>query len=418
MKKKQIFLIAFISFFLFGTISVSASSAKTLGDLRKIYNDLLEEKKKNEALSKEAKAEIARKEAAVKKAESDIHAAEEEMEVATEKIEESNKKIEESNKKIEKLTKEVEKVLLYLQQMKGQNAYVEYVSGASTMTELITRIAAVEQISDHIQNTMKELEEEVKNLKEEVKKNEELKKELEKKKVELEKQAAEYKKIIAQNYAKLEEYDKYAPDIEDSIVAAKKDLDMNVNQCQEKLGRTTDDVLLADCSNVPLNSGWLKPVNSGIIMSEVGARWGSYHNALDIGGPSPYEGTPVYAAAAGKVRATLERQSCGGNMLFIDVVVNGQEYLTYYYHLLRFNVKVGDIVDQGTIIGWVGGYSTSTTHGGYDYCTTGAHLHFGVATGFYDPRRPSPQQGRVIIPPGFPNKYGWRFNSRYDMYQG
>ncbi len=418
MKKKQIFLIAFISFFLFGTISVSASSAKTLGDLRKIYNDLLEEKKKNEALSKEAKAEIARKEAAVKKAESDIHAAEEEMEVATEKIEESNKKIEESNKKIEKLTKEVEKVLLYLQQMKGQNAYVEYVSGASTMTELITRIAAVEQISDHIQNTMKELEKEVKNLKEEVKKNEELKKELEKKKVELEKQAAEYKKIIAQNYAKLEEYDKYAPDIEDSIVAAKKDLDMNVNQCQEKLGRTTDDVLLADCSNVPLNSGWLKPVNSGIIMSEVGARWGSYHNALDIGGPSPYEGTPVYAAAAGKVRATLERQSCGGNMLFIDVVVNGQEYLTYYYHLLRFNVKVGDIVDQGTIIGWVGGYSTSTTHGGYDYCTTGAHLHFGVATGFYDPRRPSPQQGRVIIPPGFPNKYGWRFNSRYDMYQG
>jgi len=418
MKKKQIFLIAFISFFLFGTISVSASSAKTLGDLRKIYNDLLEEKKKNEALSKEAKAEIARKEAAVKKAESDIHAAEEEMEVATEKIEESNKKIEESNKKIEKLTKEVEKVLLYLQQMKGQNAYVEYVSGASTMTELITRIAAVEQISDHIQNTMKELEEEVKNLKEEVKKNEELKKELEKKKVELEKQAAEYKKIIAQNYAKLEEYDKYAPDIEDSIVAAKKDLDMNVNQCQEKLGRTTDDVLLADCSNVPLNSGWLKPVNSGIIMSEVGARWGSYHNALDIGGPSPYEGTPVYAAAAGKVRATLERQSCGGNMLFIDVVVNGQEYLTYYYHLLRFNVKVGDIVDQGTIIGWVGGYSTSSTHGGYDYCTTGAHLHFGVATGFYDPRRPSPQQGRVIIPPGFPNKYGWRFNSRYDMYQG
>lgn len=418
MKKKQIFLIAFISFFLFGTISVSASSAKTLGDLRKIYNDLLEEKKKNEALSKEAKEEIARKEAAVKKAESDIHAAEEEMEVATEKIEESNKKIEESNKKIEKLTKEVEKVLLYLQQMKGQNAYVEYVSGASTMTELITRIAAVEQISDHIQNTMKELEKEVKNLKEEVKKNEELKKELEKKKVELEKQAAEYKKIIAQNYAKLEEYDKYAPDIEDSIVAAKKDLDMNVNQCQEKLGRTTDDVLLADCSNVPLNSGWLKPVNSGIIMSEVGARWGSYHNALDIGGPSPYEGTPVYAAAAGKVRATLERQSCGGNMLFIDVVVNGQEYLTYYYHLLRFNVKVGDIVDQGTIIGWVGGYSTSSTHGGYDYCTTGAHLHFGVATGFYDPRRPSPQQGRVIIPPGFPNKYGWRFNSRYDMYQG
>ena len=47
------------------------------------------------------------------------------------------------------------------------------------------------------------------------------------------------------------------------------------------------------------NDSWLKPLTHGRITSEVGYRWGSYHNALDIGGNS--EGTPVYAAAAGVV---------------------------------------------------------------------------------------------------------------------
>ena len=103
-------------------------------------------------------------------------------------------------------------------------------------------------------------------------------------------------------------------------------------------------------------------------------------------------------------------------MLYVDVMVNGVAYTTYYYHLLRFNVNVGDVVSQGTILGWVGGWSTSTAHGGYDYCTTGAHLHFGVAKGFYNGY--SIPRNNVITPPGFPNQYGWRYNSRTDMYGG
>ena len=109
------------------------------------------------------------------------------------------------------------------------------------------------------------------------------------------------------------------------------------------------------------------------------------NNALDIGGASPFEGTPVYAAAAGVVSGMIHEYSCGGNMLYINVNVNGEEYTTYYYHLLDFNVSMGDVVTQDTVIGWVGGWSTSTEHGGYDNCTTGSHLHYGVAKGYYNP---------------------------------
>ena len=103
-------------------------------------------------------------------------------------------------------------------------------------------------------------------------------------------------------------------------------------------------------------------------------------------------------------------------MLYINVNVNGEKYTTYYYHLLNFNVNVGDIVTQNTILGWVGGYSTSTQYGGYDYCTTGAHRHFGVAKGYYNSRT-GIVNSSIITPPGFKNVYGYQFYSRYDMYR-
>ena len=82
--------------------------------------------------------------------------------------------------------------------------------------------------------------------------------------------------------------------------------------------------------------------------------------------------------------------------------------------MLAINVKVGDIVNQNTVIGTVGGYSTSTSHGGYDACTTGAHLHYGVATGWFNGR--NIPTSTVITPPGFNNSVGYRFYSRTDYY--
>jgi len=56
-------------------------------------------------------------------------------------------------------------------------------------------------------------------------------------------------------------------------------------------------------------------------------------------------------------------------------------------HLLRFasGLKVGSAVTPSTVIGYVGGYSTSSDRGGYDDCTSGAHLHFGMAEGHHPP---------------------------------
>lgn len=378
--------------------NVKASDAETLGDLRKNYESLLNQKKENDNKSEAAKNEIAAKEKAIKAAETNLTTARKEEA-------ETQEKINESTERIEELTKEAENVLLYLQQMQGQNAYVEYVSGASTMTDLITRIAVIEQVTAHIKDTLKALEEEIKR-------NEALKVELQEKQVALEKEIKNYQAAIQKQYNNLEQYDKFALGINEQVQAAKEKYEANKRICLANTGRDDDNVLLTNCSKVPINGGWLKPLNKGYITSTIGTRWGSYHNALDIGGNS--EGTPVYAAAAGTVSGRISHYRCGGNMLYIDVIVNGKKYTTYYYHLLRFNVNVGDIVDQNTVIGWVGGgRSTSAAYGGYDTCTTGAHLHYGVATGWFGG---TINRSTVITPPGFPNREGYRFYTRTDYY--
>ncbi len=378
-------------------ITVNAKE-ETLGDLRRNYENLLKQKQENDNKTEEAKKEIAAKEQAIKNAESDLtNARKDEAE--------TQEKINESSERITELTKEAEKVLLYLQQMQGQNAYVEYVSGASTVTDLIMRVAVVEQTSNHIKTTMN-------NLEEEIKKNEALKLELQQKQKALEKQITNYQAVIKQQYNNLEEYDKFAPGINEQVAAAKSKYEANKNTCQQIIGKSDDSVVISTCTKVPVNSGWLKPLRQGYVTSTIGSRWGSYHNALDIGGNA--EGTPIYAAASGVVSGKIPKYRCGGNMLYIDVTVNGVKYTTYYYHLLRFNVNVGDVVDQNTIIGYVGGgKSTSSAYGGYDTCTTGAHLHYGVAKGWFTG---TINRANVITPPGFPNKEGYRFYSRTDYY--
>ncbi len=391
----RIILLLMITINIFPPAEVYAAQGETLGDLRRDYEEKLAKKQENDQKIDNAQDKIAEQEAAINKANEEISLAEDEYDAAEEAIAQSNENI-------ASLTGEAEKVLLYMQQMQGQNAYVEYVSGASSMTELIMRVEAVNQISDYIQKTTK-------NLEDEIKKNEDLKVELTEKQETLEKQVVEYQATISKYYEDISDYDSYAQDIDAQVEQAKDDYETNRKICIQNLGEenVNDNTLLSSCSEVPVNGGWSRPLQSGVITSLIGSRWGRYHNALDLGGNA--EGTPVYAAAAGTVVATYYQQKCGGNEVFIYSYVDGKYYTHYYYHLLSYTVSVGDVVDQNTIIGYVGGgRQTSSAYGGYDTCTTGAHLHYGIAEG----RKTSHTTNVLTTLPGFNNYVGFRWSSR------
>lgn len=86
-----------------------------------------------------------------------------------------------------------------------------------------------------------------------------------------------------------------------------------------------------------------------------------FHSGLDIANRT---GTPVHATADGKVSSVRVNGGLG-NMVAID---HGYGLKTRYAHLSEYNVKVGQRIKRGEVIGYMGntGYST------------GPHLHYEV----------------------------------------
>jgi murein DD-endopeptidase MepM/ murein hydrolase activator NlpD len=92
-----------------------------------------------------------------------------------------------------------------------------------------------------------------------------------------------------------------------------------------------------------------------------GSRPPDFHKGVDY---AAYYGTPIYAVNSGTV--TISRLSPSfGNYVVID---HGEGVKTYYAHMSKVTVNVGDYVTQGTKIGEIG-------NTGYSF---GAHLHFGL----------------------------------------
>ncbi len=87
------------------------------------------------------------------------------------------------------------------------------------------------------------------------------------------------------------------------------------------------------------------------------------HSGLDI---AAAEGTDIKTAADGTV---IEAGDFffSGNMVYVD---HGQGLISLYAHLSRIDVKPGDVLRRGDILGAVGQTGR----------VTGAHLHFAVMT--------------------------------------
>jgi murein DD-endopeptidase MepM/ murein hydrolase activator NlpD len=98
------------------------------------------------------------------------------------------------------------------------------------------------------------------------------------------------------------------------------------------------------------------------------------HEGQDISAPC---GTPIRAAAAGRVQSVTYDDS-GGHRLIIDHgQIGGRQLRTHYLHAEGYQVRPGDQVARGETVGTVGTTGWST----------GCHLHFSVSLSgdFVDP---------------------------------
>ena len=117
----------------------------------------------------------------------------------------------------------------------------------------------------------------------------------------------------------------------------------------------------------PSNLLFDKPVN-GPLSSPFGLRRffngeeRNPHSGLDFAAKA---GTPVKAPAAGKVILT-GNYFFNGNTVFVD---HGQGLISMFCHLSKIDVKVGDELSRGSVLGKVGSTGRAT----------GPHLHWNVS---------------------------------------
>ncbi|GAB3192201.1 M23 family metallopeptidase [Nesterenkonia suensis] len=133
------------------------------------------------------------------------------------------------------------------------------------------------------------------------------------------------------------------------------------------------------------------------LTSAFGRRWGTLHAGTDYGPPTPGRKVSVYAAADGKVVRT-GRSDGGpgasvvpwhsGHGVWIDHgTIGGDRMRTYYGHLDKIIVRVGQRVRAGEQIGVMGG------SGARSMSDFPVHLHFGVAQNHDRPVLAAPRLG-------------------------
>lgn len=376
--------------------NIDAEVATTLRDLKNELEILKAEKEESDENVDNTESQIAANNEEIATAYSKIEEAEAAIEI-------SEKKIEESNIEIEELSETAAQLMILYEQLQNQDTYLSFITASSSLTELIMRIDAINQLLEYNEKTITTLE----NL---IVENEQEQISLIKSQEELAENIADYKEKIEALEDDLQYFAEITEDIDDQINNQE-----TLIEYYEDLGCELDQNL-EDCVEIANNVTWLKPLEYAYVTSEFGYRYifgsWSFHNGIDLGGNA--EGTPVYASVAGTVAAITVKSSCGGNKVYIHSYVDGEPYTTAYLHLLTINVEVGDQVTTDTMIGTVGGGSQTSS---YDSCSTGAHLHFTVATGFYlgggsdSYSSYSTYVANSIEPPGYPDLYG-KFYSR------
>lgn len=162
--------------------------------------------------------------------------------------------------------------------------------------------------------------------------------------------------------------DNLLPNFESTITSLELDIDALTRKVKLELSSYEDIYDKVQENSDRLKSvPTIRPVNGGYLNAGFGYRKdpfdrvNRFHYGQDI---TVNNGSPIYAPADGVVK--VARYLGGfGKSIKID---HGFGYTTFYAHLSKFNIKSGDRIKRGELIGYSGNTGRST----------GPHLHYEV----------------------------------------
>ena len=374
MKHKRIVILATIVLSVVSFIALPVeTNAKTLAQFEaevEQYKQQLQAKKDQIALND---AEVAKIQKKINNIKAQIKQAEEEFIKLQEEIDESNREI-------KRKSEESKHIIEYYQIANGENSYLEYIFGATSITDMIYRMSVVEQLTEYNDNLMRQLEDLIaknqvkqKELQEKQKNLEALNKSLYEEQVKLNADSTAIKHTMPSVEEQIKELNE--------TIAYYKSLKCGANEdvyaCEYRIAQSTGNSL-------PSVGTFARPMQFGYIVRGFGGRYG--HLGYDLS--SSNKSMPIYPIAAGSVHAIYSDSCtatrfcadmgyrCNGNAKIVVVKhnYNGGYIYSSYVHLSSYgNIYEGKFVSRDTVIGYMGNTG----------CSSGPHLHLEIASCFW-----------------------------------
>ncbi len=345
-KLSSVILLILLTVFLI-PVNTNAKTLKQLEEeVNKFTTDL--ESKNNQIAANDA--EVAKIKQKIADIESQISEIESETGVLEQEIEESNEEIAEKSEQSKSLFQ-------YLQVSEGENAYLEYIFGATDVTDMVYRMAIVEQLTEYNDQMMDELTQLIED-------NQKRKEELADKNEELEKLTDELEAEQSKINAETASIKEAMPSVQQQLDEANKQLTYYKKLgCGENEDITSCEIRV-NGNSVPSASGFYRPMVSGYVTQN----WmNAGHLGIDLSNTN--KTIEVYPIASGVVFAKYY-DNAGALVLKIRHNVNGRYIYSTYAHLSAWYVNVGQTVTPDTLIGRMGNTGNST----------GAHLHLELTT--------------------------------------
>lgn len=374
MKNKRIVILATIVLSVVSFIALPVeTNAKTLAQFEaevEQYKQQLQAKKDQIALND---AEVAKIQKKINNIKAQIKQAEEEFIKLQEEIDESNREI-------KRKSEESKHIIEYYQIANGENSYLEYIFGATSITDMIYRMSVVEQLTEYNDNLMRQLEDLIaknqvkqKELQEKQKNLEALNKSLYEEQVKLNADSTAIKHTMPSVEEQIKELNE--------TIAYYKSLKCGANEdvyaCEYRIAQSTGNSL-------PSVGTFARPMQFGYIVRGFGGKYG--HLGYDLS--SSNKSMPIYPIAAGSVHAIYSDSCtatrfcsdmgyrCNGNAKIVVVKhnYNGGYIYSSYVHLSSYgNIYEGKFVSRDTVIGYMGNTG----------CSSGPHLHLEIASCFW-----------------------------------
>jgi len=294
-------------------------------------------------------------------------------------IADKQKELDEAQQKLTDLNEAYRERLRAMEE-EGELSYWSVLFQANSFADFLDRLNMIQEIAgadrrrlEQLNAAAKDVEEAKTVLTEEKAGLEETKQTLEKAQKELEAKSAEASSLLNELIAKGEEYLKYVEECEEQdriMMEQIADKQHQYDKAKYSEWLATSVPPTTRPSGRPNTVGgvtWLVPTQNYRITSPYGMRihpvygYPKMHTGVDLAAPF---NTPIYASRAGVV-VWAGWGSTGGWWVKVD---HGDGFATTYLHMTRYIVKIGDFVEAGQVLGYMGSTGVST----------GSHLHFGV----------------------------------------